>query len=79
MARNVSVWKQVDKFAIFLYVALVLFGLVSIYAASYDFDQASIFDLAERSGKQLMWIGLSFILICAIMLIDARIDRKSVV
>lgn len=72
MARNVSVWKQVDKFAIFLYVALVLFGLVSIYAASYDFDQASIFDLAERSGKQLMWIGLSFILICAIMLIDAR-------
>ena len=72
MARSVNVWKSVDKFTIFLYVVLVFFGWISIYAASYDFDQASIFDFAERSGKQLMWIGLSFILACVIMFIDAR-------
>ena len=72
MARNVDVWKSVDKFTIFLYVVLVFFGWVSIYAASYDFDQASIFDFAERSGKQLAWIGLSFILASVIMLIDSR-------
>ncbi len=72
MARNVNVWKTVDKFTIFLYLILVFFGWISIYAASYDFDQASIFDFAERSGKQLVWIGLSFILAFCIMLIDAR-------
>ena len=72
MARNVDVWKSVDKFTIFLYVVLVFFGWVSIYAASYDFDQASIFDFAERSGKQLVWIGLSFVLASVIMLVDSR-------
>ena len=73
MARNVDVWKSVDKFTIFLYVILVLLGWVSIYAASYDFDQASIFDFAERSGKQLVWIGLSFVLAWTIMLVDSRL------
>ncbi|MBQ5775564.1 MAG: rod shape-determining protein RodA [Bacteroidaceae bacterium] len=73
MARNVDVWKSVDKFTIFLYVILVLLCWVSIYAASYDFDQASIFDFAERSGKQLVWIGLSFVLAWTIMLVDSRL------
>lgn len=72
MARSVNVWKSVDKLTIFLYVVLVFLGWISIYAASYDYDQASIFDFAERSGKQLVWIGLSFILASAIMLIDSR-------
>ena len=72
MARSVNVWKSVDKLTIFLYVVLVFVGWISIYAASYDYDQASIFDFAERSGKQLVWIGLSFILASAIMLIDSR-------
>lgn len=72
MARNVDVWKSVDKFTIFLYVVLVFFGWVSIYAASYDYDQASIFDFAERSGKQLVWIALSFVLASVIMLVDSR-------
>ena len=73
MARSVNVWKSVDKLTIFLYVVLVFLGWISIYAASYDYDQASIFDFAERSGKQLVWIGLSFILASAIMLIDSRL------
>lgn len=54
-------------------MVLVFFGWISIYAASYDYDQASIFDFAERSGKQLVWIGLSFVLAFAIMLIDKRV------
>lgn len=37
---------------VILYLILVLCGWISIYAASYDFDNASIFDFAERSGKQ---------------------------
>ena len=72
MARNVNVWRTVDKFTIFLYLILVVLGWVSIYAASYDYDQASIFDFAERSGKQLVWMGLAFVLAFCIMLIDSR-------
>lgn len=51
---------------------MVLFGVVSIYAASYDFDNASIFDFGEFSGKQIRWIGLSLILGLIILLVDSR-------
>lgn len=56
-----------------LYAIMVIFGVVSIYAASYDFDNASMFDFSEFSGKQITWIGLSLILGLVILLIDSRI------
>ena len=48
-------------------------GVISIYAASYDFDNASFFAFTEFSGKQIRWIGLSFILGLIILLIDYRL------
>ena len=56
--REISIWKTIDWYVVGLYTVLVLIGWVSIYAASYNFDNASIFDFSERSGKQLLWIGL---------------------
>ena len=53
-------------------VALVFAGMVSIYAACYNFDNASMFAITEFSGKQLRWIGLSLALGLVILLIDAR-------
>lgn len=70
---NVSVFRSVDWVTIILYVILVSAGAVSIYAASYDFDNASMFDFAEFSGKQFLWIGLSLVLGCIILLLDYRI------
>ena len=70
---NVSVFRSLDWFTIFLYIILVSAGAVSIYAASYDFDNASMFDFAEFSGKQFLWIGLSLIIGCVILLLDYRI------
>ncbi|MDE7125399.1 MAG: rod shape-determining protein RodA [Muribaculaceae bacterium] len=67
-----SVWANVDWVTVVLYLAMVLFGVVSIYAASYDFDHASIFSFDEFSGKQLRWIALSLLLGIIILLIDAR-------
>ena len=52
---------------------MIIAGVVSIYAASYDFDNASIFDFGEFSGKQIRWIGLSFILGLVLLLIDSRL------
>lgn len=56
-----------------MYTVLVFAGWISIYAASYNFDDSSIFDMANRSGKQLMWIGLAFLLGGVIMLIETRV------
>ena len=52
---------------------MVFAGWVSVYAASYNFDDASIFDMANRSGKQLMWILLAFGLGGIIMMVDTRV------
>lgn len=70
-----SVFKSLDWVTIVLYLILVSAGAVSIYAASYDFDNASIFDFQEFSGKQFLWIGLSLIIGCVILLLDYRIYK----
>lgn len=70
---NVSVFRSLDWFTIILYILLVSAGAVSIYAASYDFDNASMFDFTEFSGKQFLWIGLSLFIGCIILLLDYRI------
>ena len=59
-----------------MYLVLVLIGWISIYASTYDFDYASIFDFAERSGKQLLWIGLGTVIAFFILMIDSDLyDR----
>ncbi len=65
--------RQVDWFTIILYLLLVVAGAVSIYAATYDFDKASMFDMAEFSGKQFVWAGLSIIIGFSLLLIDRRL------
>ena len=64
--------RNLDWITVIIYLLMVVFGAISIYAASYDFDEASMFSAAEFSGKQFRWIGLSFILAFVILLIDAR-------
>lgn len=52
---------------------MVIAGVISIYAASYDFDDASMLSFSEYSGKQIRWIGLALVLGLIILLTDARI------
>lgn len=68
-----SVFRNLDWFTIILYLVMVFCGAVSIYAASYDFDEASLFSFSEFSGKQLRWIGLGLGLGLVLLLIETRI------
>lgn len=70
---NTSVFRSLDWITVLLYLVLVVAGAVSIYAASYDFDRATMFDLNGFSGKQFMWIGLSLVVGCALLLLDYRL------
>ena len=72
VSREINIWKSIDWITVVLYTILVFAGWVSIYAASYDFDNASIFDFNERSGKQLLWIGLSFGIGFILLMLEAR-------
>ncbi len=66
-------FKSLDWMTILLYVLLVGAGIISIYAASYDFDNAGIFDFNEFSGKQFAWAGLGLLLGGAVLLLDYRL------
>ena len=68
-----SIFKSLDWFTVALYLIMVLAGVMSIYAASYDFDNASVLSFAEFSGKQVRWIGMSLFLGFIILLVNSRL------
>lgn len=67
-----SFFRNFDWFTVLLYIVLVLIGWCTINAASYNFDEASIFDFARPSGKQIVWFGLAMFLIIAIMCFEVK-------
>jgi len=71
MKRTTKLIENIDYITIGLYFLLVLMGWLNIYSAVYNDQHTSIFDISQRYGKQLMWIGASVILISLILLIDS--------
>lgn len=64
---------KIDWVIIILYGLLVFLGWLNIFAAVYDEQQhQNIFDISLNSGKQLIWIGTSVLLIIVIMVMDFR-------
>ncbi len=68
---NIS--NQIDWLTILLYFVIVLLGWLNIFAAVYDESFAqNIFDFSLNSGKQLIWIASSIVLIVLIMSVDYK-------
>jgi len=64
---------RLDWTAIFLFMALVTLGWLNIFAAIYDETaKQSIWDLSLSSGRQLMFIAASLVIVAAINIIDMR-------
>ncbi|MCD7970239.1 MAG: rod shape-determining protein RodA [Alistipes sp.] len=61
-----------DWWALAIYFALVIIGWVNIYAAVYTETQSAIFDLGQRYGMQLIWIGISLAVGVVILLLDDK-------
>lgn len=72
MRERKGLFGRVDWFTVFLFLLLVVLGWVNIYAAVYDENHSSIFDVTQRYGKQLIWIGAAIFLGAVILLIDAK-------
>lgn len=64
---------KIDWVTVGLYVAVVFFGWLNIYAVTYDAEaNTSIFSLSLNSGRQLLFIAGSVIIIAAILIIDRQ-------
>lgn len=73
--RN-NIFFGIDFTLVFLYILLVAFGWMNIYAASHSDLHTEILDFGTKYGKQLLWIGMSFFLIILILLVDAKTYEK---
>ncbi len=61
--------KTVDWRLIVVYLALVLFGWINIYAAVQSGEPVSIFDLGSNSGKQALWIAGAVVLAALVLFV----------
>ena len=74
--KNQSVSNNIDWVIVILYIALVGLGWMNIYSADVTSTSEYYFDINENYGKQLVFIGLSMVLIIVILTIDAKIYEK---
>ncbi len=72
MKEQKSIFRNIDRTLVLLYLALVFMGWISIYAAVYNREHASIFDMSQAYGRQLVWIGTSLIIALMVILTDAK-------
>lgn len=73
MKRHDSIWNRVDWLLISIFLILVTIGWLNIYAVDYDAERTeSIFSFSLNSGKQLVWISGSFVIIIMIMILDFK-------
>lgn len=63
---------HVDWVVIVVFLALLTFGWFSICGASHEVGDTNFFDWEARTGKQLMWIGCSFMLGFFLLMFDDR-------
>lgn len=72
MERRINIWKNLDWVTVMVYLVMVLFGWINIYAAVYNEEHASILDLSQRYGKQLLFIAAALVLAVLVVVIDSR-------
>jgi rod shape determining protein RodA len=70
--KEKGVIRSLDYWTIAIYIALLVFGWVSVCGASYDYGETDLFSLDTRSGMQIVWIGTSIVLGFVILMLDDR-------
>lgn len=74
MAREIDIKKGLDWTTVWIYIILLMIGLVNIYAAVYNVDNPQpIYSLDHNAGKQIMFMVLAFMLIMIILFIDYKV------
>jgi rod shape determining protein RodA len=72
--RSGTILNNIDWLVVFIYGLMVTLGWLNIYASEYDpLNTHSIFDLSSSAGKQLIFIGLSILMIIIILVVDDKL------
>lgn len=71
-----SIFWNLDWVSALLFFALVIMGWLNIYAAAYNEEHASLFDMTQEYGKQLIWIISSVALVVLVLFLDGRLYER---
>lgn len=70
--QSKSLFANIDKPILILYLILVFFGWFNIYAAVYNESHVNILDFSQSYGKQMVWILTAILLALFIIVIDSK-------
>ena len=74
MAKDIDIKQGIDWTTIWIYVALLIVGLMNIYAAVYNVDNPKpIFSLEHNAGRQILFMFVAFMLILVILFVDFKV------
>ncbi len=72
MVQRNRVVANLDWVSILLWLIMIGFGWMNIYSANVMEADGGVFDLSQRFGKQLIWIGASLLLAMLMLVLDAK-------
>jgi rod shape determining protein RodA len=72
MKRSGNVWSNLDKLTLGLYLLIVFFGLLVVYAVQFEPGTSHFFDFGSIHGRQMMWIGISLVMGFTLLLFDTE-------
>jgi rod shape determining protein RodA len=73
LRNEFNITQKIDWVTVGLYLGIVLLGWLNIFAVTYDREAGqNIFDIHLNSGRQLLFIGGSLLIVAAIMIIDRQ-------
>ena len=63
---------KIDWLVVGLWAALMLFGVMNIYSATYNADTATLFNFKTYHGKQLLWMGAAVVTAILVLFTEPR-------
>ena len=72
MRNNKSLFTNIDWTLVSIYLVMLFFGWLNIYAANFGEGTHDLMSMSTEPGKQLFWIGSSFVWILLILIIDGK-------
>ena len=70
MRKAKNIFENIDVLSIVLYIFLLVFGWINIYASQYNEDINFVLDFNSRYGKQIFFIIISTLVAFILLIID---------
>src|SRR5512133_2373053 len=73
MQKSESILNRIDWTTVLLWLVMMIMGWFNIYAAVYNEQHNSIFDLSQRYGKQIIFIIAALVLAVFVVVTDNKL------